>query len=196
MPTCLWRNQAKSDLAVLATLSCVKRPAFELCIAGYANALNVIRRKLLTQAIALQSDAKLTPQADEIPDDFLKRTVRAQIDAKNWRGAYDAMKLGELGFSSFSQDDYSLIPILLSLVTAPNQEAAGQYAVVAQSYFRALKCPSTLLPANEILARLAKIKAEHPTEYKEGQFAAENPLPMQPYLPGRPGLLPAGSSNN
>jgi hypothetical protein len=117
---------------------------------------------------------------------YLKRVIHAQVEAKNWRGTYDALKLGQSQFGGLSPDDYAVTPIFLALVTGPNLEAAGEYAVVVQSYLKALKSASSLVPANEIIARLNKIKAEHPKEYADGKLLAENMPDNYPNIPGRP----------
>ncbi|PYI94363.1 MAG: hypothetical protein DME97_02590 [Verrucomicrobia bacterium] len=105
----------------------------------------------------------LAPKPDEGVQEFLDRVKMPEINRPSQAALY---------------------------VTAHNQEIAGQYDLAVASYQRALASGTDLIPPKVIGDRLARIKAEHPTEFAAGLEAFLTPrMPAIPpefmnYFPG------------
>jgi hypothetical protein len=71
------------------------------------------------------------------------------------------------------------------MITAINQNEAGQYALATESFLDALKAGSLDIPAKFIGEQLDALKRDHSAEYDAGMQAYLSPvMPGNPYFPG------------
>jgi hypothetical protein len=142
------------------------------------------------------------PQPGESLRDYLDRIATAAGKAGDWKMLNTILDTRTtMGSNAFHPLPSLTNNSVRSLVTAQNQETAGQYALAVEAYQTALRNLNEFVPAKLVGDRLADIEKNHPEAYKAGMELLRTPMvPAYPrgYPPGTyPGtnmpasLLPA-----
>ena len=129
-----------------------------------------LARLLLPRLLNLPAETR--PAAGETVNDFIERVVREAV-AKEDFGLAGRAKAGQASFAYGVQDGPSAAErrrqaAIDDLVTAHDQETAGQFTLAVISYERALACSNDIVPPQFIAKRLAALKKEHPAEFQDG----------------------------
>lgn len=176
-------------------------------IQGLPGHEDITRKVWLLALQALFPSFKGSPIPDEKPLDFVNRVIADAANREDWDQLKKALDAKEnvtksTEFGLYFPDPASGMNLLIS---ALNQEAAGQYSLAVTSYEAALKSPSLDIPAKMIGEKLAAIQKDHPTEFQTGYQQTISPpmrssYPGMPYTPGmpgypnpRPGMRPPGA---
>ncbi len=154
-----------------------------------------ITRKIWLLALqTLFPTFKEAPLPDEKPLDFVNRVIAYFAGREDWDLLKKALETKDSITKSTQFGLYAPDPAsgLNSLISALNQEAAGQYSLAVVSYETALKSPSLDIPAKMIGEKLAAIKKDHPDDFKTGYQETVLPTMTAPYpysnMPFRPGM--------
>jgi len=155
---------------------------------------DITRKVWLLALQALFPSFKGAPLLDEKPLYFVNRVIADAASREDWDLLKKALETKDSVTKSTQFGLYVPDPTsgLNSLISALNQEAAGQYSLAVVSYEAALKSPSLDIPAKMIGEKLAAIKKDHPSDYEKGyQQTISPPMPYfnpnMPYRPGMPG---------
>jgi hypothetical protein len=151
------------------------------------------------QTLFKSSRGALVPASDEKPLDYVNRVIASAAGLDDWELLKIALVTKENVTRSTQFGLYVSEPTigLDSLISALNQEAAGQYSLAVTSYEAALKSPSLEIPAKMIGEKLAAIQKDHPADFQSGyqQTVAPAPFYSTPYIysnpfanPFRPGM--------
>jgi hypothetical protein len=142
------------------------------------------------QAMFPSFKGAVTP--DEKPLDFVNRVIADAVTHQDWKVLKKALETKDTLTKSTQFGLYVSNPTsgLNPLISALNQEAAGQFSLAVVSYEETLKSPSLDIPAKMIGEKLAAIKRNHPGDFQTGYQQAASPPTPSPYfnMPWRPGM--------
>ena len=106
------------------------------------------------------------PRPDDSVQSYLDRVVAEARAAADWNLLLRAVRIRQI---IAPQPGESInVAALEALITARNQETAGEYALAVASYQTALLDQTGNVPAAEVGESLRKLKARHANEYEQG----------------------------
>jgi hypothetical protein len=123
------------------------------------------------------------PQPNETVKDYLNRMSDAAQAKNDWLSLKKIAQTQEkIGYVKMPPEFYAGL----------DQEAAGQFALAAQSYMQGLRTNSPDLPSKLVGQRLDAIKKDHPDDYALAEKRYQTPpaMPTWPFAGGVPSQYP------